>query len=96
LLRLLQGAFRRVQIPLRLGQFALSVRQLGVIIIALGYQRVDLLAHLKNVQRASAQRRKYGYNQTNAHQHGEMKINGYGGRVNASLQIVESQFSRMA
>src|ERR1039457_2002055 len=87
---------RRGQIILRCLQLGLSIVQLGVITFALGNQRVDLLAHLKNIQGARAQRRKYGHNQTNAHQHGREKLNGYAGRVNASLQIVKGRFRRMA
>jgi hypothetical protein len=54
-----------------------------------------MVAHLKNIQRASAQRRKYGHNQTNAHQHGLHKLNCCAVRVNASLHLAKSRFRRI-
>jgi hypothetical protein len=56
------------------------------------HQRVDFVAHLKNIQCARAQRRKYGHNQTNAHQHGSLKLNVCAVTVNASLQLGKFPF----
>jgi hypothetical protein len=67
----------------------LGLAQLGVVIIALGNERVDFAAHLKNIQRAGTQRCEYGHNQTYAHQHGVAKLYVHAPRVNARLQLVE-------
>ena len=94
LLRVRQIGLRFGQIALRLGQCGLGLGQLGVVIIALGNKGVDMVAHLKNIQYASAQRRKNGHNQTNAHQHGLPKLYVHAPRVNASLQIVKQRPGR--
>jgi hypothetical protein len=63
-----------------------------MVVIALLNQCVDFVAHLKKIQRARAQRRKYGHNQTNAHQHGSAKLNVCAVPVNASLQLGKFPF----
>jgi hypothetical protein len=92
LLSLRQLGFRLGQIFFGRLQGRRSLIQLGVVIVALGDQRIDMVAHLKNVQCAGGQGRKYGHNQNYAHPHGAGKLITSGKSVNAGLRIVKSSF----